>query len=114
MDVFAVALVIGQILDLFGVFIILFGVIISTSIFVKDFLLHLHKDTSLYKSYRANLGRSILIGLEMLVAGDIIRSVVGQPSFVSVIVLLMIVLIRSFLSITFDMEIEGRWPWKKK
>lgn len=114
MDVFAIALVIGQLLDLFGVILILVGVIIATAEFIKDVILRKHNEMDIYKTYRANLGKAILIGLEVLVAGDIIRSVVGQPSFSSVIVLLFIVLIRSFLSITFDMEVEGHWPWKKK
>lgn len=113
MDAFAIAFIVGEIIDLFGVFVILFGVIISTSVFVKDVIMHKMTAKELYKSFRANLGKSILIGLEFLVAGDIIRSVVGHPSFSTVGILALIVLIRTFLSVTFDMEISGHWPWKK-
>ena len=88
------------------------GVIISTAYFLTGFFDKADKDV-LYKSYRKNLGRSILLGLELLVAGDIIRSVTGQPSFTSVGVLAIIVVIRSFLGLTFEMEIDGKWPWQQ-
>jgi len=113
MNVFLFAEIVGEILDLFGVVIILGGVIISTGYFLTGVLESKNKDT-LYRSYRNNLGRSILLGLELMVAGDIIRSVTGQPNLLSVGVLALIVLIRSFLGITFEMEIDGRWPWQKK
>jgi uncharacterized membrane protein len=65
-----------------------------------------------YRKCRENLGRAILLGLEFLVAGDIIRTVAISPSFESVGVLAAIVLIRTFLSATLTVEIEGRWPWQ--
>ncbi len=104
---------IGKVIDLIGVIILVFGLILSTFIFIAEWLRHTPTDSA-YKDYRQNLGRSILLGLEFLVAGDIIRSVAGTPSFVSVGVLGLIVIIRSFLSVTFEMEIDGRWPWKRK
>ncbi|MFZ1812238.1 MAG: DUF1622 domain-containing protein [Candidatus Saccharimonadales bacterium] len=101
----------GQVLDFFGILVILFGVFLSTcGVIIKYF-----KGASLqalYNFYRWNLARSILVGLEFLVAGDIIRSVGGQLSFDAVLVLAIIVLVRAFLGIEFQMEIEGRWPWK--
>ena len=57
--------------------------------------------------------RAILLGLEFLVAGDIIRTVAISPTFASVGVLAIIVLIRTFLSATLTVEIEGRWPWQR-
>lgn len=110
MDIFLIVQDFGEVLDLVGVVIIVTGVVASSLIFLKDWFTH--QDHS-YKIYRQNLGKVILLGLELLVAGDIIRSVAGKPDFTSVAVLGMIVLIRSFLSITFDMEVEGRWPWQK-
>jgi uncharacterized membrane protein len=112
MDLFIIADAIGKILDVFGVLIIMGGVIISTGYFLANIFEIKDKDL-VYKSYRKNLGRSILLGLELMVAGDIIRSVTGQPNLVSVAVLAIIVLIRSFLGITFEMEIEGKWPWQQ-
>lgn len=64
--------------------------------------------------FRRNLGRSILVGLELLVAADIIRTVAVDPSMQSVLVLGLIVLIRTFLSFSLEVEINGRWPWQKK
>ncbi len=65
-----------------------------------------------YRTMRENLGRAILLGLEILIAGDIIRSVVVDPTLLNVAVLGLIVLIRTFLSMTLQLEVEGRLPWK--
>ncbi|TFV58583.1 DUF1622 domain-containing protein [Geodermatophilus sp. DF01-2] len=64
-----------------------------------------------YPSTRRFLGRSILLGLEILVAGDIIRTVAVTPTFTSVGVLAIIVVIRTFLSFALEVELHGRWPW---
>jgi uncharacterized membrane protein len=66
-----------------------------------------------YRLLRENLGRAILLGLEVLIAGDIIRSVVVDPTVINVAVLGLIVLIRTFLSMTLQLEVEGRWPWQQ-
>ncbi|MEO7863250.1 MAG: DUF1622 domain-containing protein, partial [Nitrospirales bacterium] len=60
------------------------------------------------------LGRAIVLGLEFLVAGDIIRTVVVAPTLANVVVLGLIVLIRTFLSMALELELEGRWPWTPK
>ena len=64
-------------------------------------------------TFRKSLGRSILIGLELLVAGDIIRTIAVEPSIENLLVLGGIVLIRTFLSISLEVEIEGKWPWRR-
>lgn len=66
-----------------------------------------------YSTVRTVFARSILLGLEFLVAADIIRTVAVQPSLENVAVLGLIVLIRTFLSFALEVEIEGRWPWKR-
>ncbi len=66
------------------------------------------------RRYRANLGRGILLGLELLVAADIIGTVAVTPSLENLVVLGMIVLIRTFLSFSLEVEIEGRWPWRRE
>ncbi len=101
----------GQVLDFFGIIIILLGVALSTLGVIVKYVKGASLQT-LYNFYRWNLARSILVGLEFLVAGDIIRSVGGQLSFDAVLVLAIIVLVRAFLGIEFQMEIEGRWPWR--
>lgn len=65
-----------------------------------------------YRSLRKGLARAILLGLELFVAGDIIRTVTVNPSFTTAGVLAIIVLIRTFLSFTLEVEVEGRWPWQ--
>ncbi len=68
---------------------------------------------SRYECFRSDLGRSILLGLEFLVAADIINTVAIEPTLDSVLVLGLIVLIRTFLSWSLEVEIEGRWPWQQ-
>lgn len=102
----------GTILDFMGITIIMAGVFMATFYAFVHYVQKrgVHK---LYQSYRRNLARSILIGLEFIVAGDIIRSVAGNLSLNGVIILAIIILVRSFLGMEFEMEIEGRWPWQK-
>lgn len=66
-----------------------------------------------YSGLRSDLGRSVLLGLEFLVAADIIGTVAIEPTLDGVIVLGIIVLIRTFLSFSLETEIEGRWPWQR-
>ena len=65
-----------------------------------------------YRIVRTVFGRSILLGLEFLVAGDIIKTVAIEPTLESVIVLVAIELVRTVLSLSIDVEIDGRWPWQ--
>ena len=64
-----------------------------------------------YGRYKVHLGKGLLLGLEMLVAADIIRTIALEPSVPNVLVLGMLVIIRTFLSWSLVLEIEGRWPW---
>lgn len=66
-----------------------------------------------YIAFRQDIGRGILLGLEFLVAADIIRTVAVSPTLQSVLVLGLIVLIRTFLSMALQVELEGRWPWQQ-
>jgi uncharacterized membrane protein len=67
-----------------------------------------------YRQLRQELGGAIVLGLEFLVAGDIIRTVAVDPSLQSVAVLSVIVVIRTFLSMTLQLEIDGCWPWQRR
>jgi uncharacterized membrane protein len=71
-------------------------------------------DTDRYRTLRQRLGRAILLGLELLVAADIIRTVAVTPTFTSAGVLGIIVIIRTFPSFSLEVELEGRWPWRPK
>jgi uncharacterized membrane protein len=66
-----------------------------------------------YESYKHQMGRSMLLGLEFLVAGDVVRTVALDPTLVNVGVLGLLVLIRTFLSWSLAVEIEGHWPWQR-
>ena len=66
-----------------------------------------------YQGFRASLGRSILLGLEFLVAADIINTVAIEPTLESVAVLAAIVAVRTFLSFALEVEINGKWPWQQ-
>ena len=100
----------GTLIDGLGVFVIIFGILIS----LKVYLQRSCPANENYNHFRQNIGRSILLGLEFLVAGDIIRTVVVAPTLDNVIILGAIVLIRTFLSTSIQLELEGRWPWAKE
>jgi uncharacterized membrane protein len=67
-----------------------------------------------YRRFRQDVGRAILLGLELLVAADIIRTVAISPTLGSVAVLSGIVLVRTFLSFSLEVELTGRWPWQSR
>jgi uncharacterized membrane protein len=67
-----------------------------------------------YGSYKQQMGRSLLLGLEFLVAGDVVRTVALEPTLLNVSVLGLLVLVRTFLSWTLAVEIEGHWPWQAR
>ena len=105
----------GGLMDFAGVAVMVLGAIISIPLALRGYRPKRMPDAaplSFYRSYRQLLGRSILLGLELLVAADIIRSVAITPTFESVGVLAIIVLIRTFLSFSLELEITGRWPWQ--
>lgn len=66
-----------------------------------------------YRRYRHDMGRAILLGLEVLVAADIVRTVAFTPTLENVFVLGVIVAIRTFLSWSLALELDGRWPWQR-
>lgn len=71
-----------------------------------------HDRDVVYHQVRQSLGHGILLGLEFLVAADIIHTVAVELSFATVSVLAIIVLIRTFLSFTLEVELTGNWPWQ--
>lgn len=103
---------ITRVVELAGIAVILAGAVVAASLFARD--LRRAGAGRAYKSLRSNLGRSILLGLELLVAADIIDTVAIEPTLESLAVLAGIVLIRTFLSFSLEVEIEGRWPWQAR
>jgi uncharacterized membrane protein len=100
---------IGKSIDGAGVFVILVGAIAAT---LRAGAGARTGQPDVYRRFRQQLGRSILLGLELLVAADIIRTVAVSPTLTSVAVLGGIVLLRTFLRFSLELEITGRWPWQ--
>jgi len=98
------------ILELAGTLTILFGATLATCLFAKRILSDNAGEA--YGPFRSALGRSILLGLEFLVAGDIVKSLVINPTLEDLVVLAGLVLVRTFLSISLGVEINGHWPWE--
>jgi uncharacterized membrane protein len=103
--------IIGTSVDGVGVFIVAAGMVVATARLAVH---RAHETGNYYSLYRQDVGRAILLGLEFLIAGDIIRTVVVAPTLQNVLVLGMIVLIRTFLSLSLQLEIEGKLPWRRK
>jgi uncharacterized membrane protein len=100
---------VGKTIDAVGVAVIAVGALISAAGVISRLRT---KTGDVYRVFRQQLGRSIL-GLEFLVAADIIRTVAVTPDARSVAVLAGIVLIRTFLSFSLELEVTGYWPWQK-
>ena len=100
--------IVGLVIDGAGVIVIVVGMLIAAYRFLFD----RQRENGAYRQLRQDLGRAILLGLELLVAADIIRTVVVDPTLENVLALGLIVIIRTFLSIALQVELEGRWPWK--
>ena len=100
----------GYAIEASGVMVVIVGSLMASITFVRSY--HNLPDGVAYTTYRRQLGRSIILGLEFLIAGDIIRTVVVDNTIESIAMLGLIVLIRTFLSITLHLEVEGRWPWQ--
>lgn len=103
--------VVGTAIDGIGVFVIIGGTLVATA---RLFIHRVHETGNYYSLYRQDVGRAILLGLEFLIAGDIIRTVVVAPTIQNVLALGLIVLIRTFLSLSLQLEIEGKLPWRRE
>jgi uncharacterized membrane protein len=115
MDSFATeaARAVSRILELGGVAIIAAGALLTFSQFILQLVRKRDPPTAI-AAFRSTLGRAILLGLEFLIAADIINTVAVTPTLMSVAVLAGIVAIRTFLSFSLELEIEGRWPWQRR
>ena len=101
----------GTAIDAIGVAVIAVGAVLAVFMTVGR---SRREDGGAYEFFRRRLGRAILLGLEFLVAADIIRTVAVTPSGESVAVLGGIVLIRTFLSFSLQLEMTGAWPWQQR
>ena len=101
---------VSTLMEIAGVAVIVIGAIVATANFLNR--ARSGAEVADFGGFRADLGRAILLGLEFLVAADIIGTVAITPSFQNLGVLALIVLIRTFRSFSLEVEIEGRWPWR--
>jgi uncharacterized membrane protein len=101
-------------IEILGAVVIVAGVLrVAITRGTVRFLLKLD-DPGAYGSYKQQMGRSLLLGLEFLVAGDVVRTVALEPTLLNVSVLGLLVLVRTFLSWSLAVEIEGHWPWQSR
>lgn len=97
-----------------GIELVTILLIIIASVFgTIRFLLHLNRTVpDAYKQYKVHLGKMLILALEFMVASDIIRTVALDQTLNNVLILGLLVAIRTFLSWSLTLEIEGRWPWQ--
>lgn len=100
---------ISRVIDGVGVAVVVIGLLFAALGFLRA-----QGRPPAYRVFRQQVGKAILLGLEFLVAADIIRTVAVAPSFEGVGVLAVVVAVRTFLSFTLDVELEGRWPWQQR
>jgi uncharacterized membrane protein len=100
--------IVGTGIEVFGVFIIVAGIVWSTYHWAD------HGVEGRYDHYRIRIGRSLLLGLEVLVAADIVKTIAIELTFTSLGLLAGLVVVRTFLNWTLVLEIEGHWPWQRQ
>jgi uncharacterized membrane protein len=98
-------------IEVVGVAIIILGAICTTVIFLRGIIKAGFLDEG-FRRFRRDFGKAILLGLEFLVASDIVGTVAVGPTLQDLSVLGLLVVIRTFLSFALEVEITGRWPWK--
>ncbi|WP_053230502.1 DUF1622 domain-containing protein [Sandaracinus amylolyticus] len=103
--------IVSRAIEVAGVAIIVVGIVIACAQFAQHVVAH---RPDAYGELRRALGRSLLLGLELLVAADIVSTVALEPTFESLGVLAILVVIRTFLSWALELETEGRWPWQRR
>jgi uncharacterized membrane protein len=99
---------IGTLIDLSGVTVIVAGILWATVMFIRPY-----SGERDYENYKIRIGRSLLLGLELLVAADIVKTIAIEPTFLSLGVLAGLVVVRTFVSWTLTLEIAGHWPWQQ-
>jgi uncharacterized membrane protein len=102
---------VSKAVEVVGTGVLIVGACYALAVFALEVA---HRESAdAYEGLRRSLGRSILLGLEILVAADIIRTIAITPTFTSVGVLGLIVVVRTFLSFSLEVELDGQWPWRQ-
>jgi uncharacterized membrane protein len=103
---------VGHVIEAVGVIVIVIGFVLSSVWYLGR--LRQGNPLDAYRGFRQDLGRSLMLGLEFLIAGDIIRTIIVEQTLSAVASLAVIVLIRIILSLALEFETEGRWPWQRE
>lgn len=101
------------IMEVVAVLIIVFGLVIGLTRFAADAVRQVGRADAIHR-FKVWMGRALLLGLEILVAADVVNTVALEPNFSNVSALGLLVVIRTFLGWSLVVEIEGRWPWQAK
>ena len=104
---------ISKVFEIAGVIVIMVGFVLAL-VRAGVQLFGRHDASGAYDLIRSIFGKSVLLGLEVLVAADLIRTIAVNPSLDNLYVLLLLVIIRTFLSWALEVELDGAWPWRKK
>jgi uncharacterized membrane protein len=105
--------VVGLVIEILGVAVIVAGILFAGSLLVRHYTKRID-EADPYWNLKVRLGKTLLLGLEILVAADIVKTVALETTFRSVGILGLLVFIRTFLSWSLVVEIEGRWPWQSR
>ena len=103
--------IVGEVFDVFGVGVLVVGILVATVLFLRGISKRV-EPVGAIKTFKIRIGRAMLLGLEILIAADIVKSVAVRPTIENIAALGLLVLVRTFLSWTLELEIEGRWPWQ--
>ena len=103
---------VGVVVDIIGVSVILLGITLGFIELLHGLMRHLQIPNR-YDLLRIRIGKALLLGLEILVASDVIRTVALQPTLQNLLILGVLIVIRTVLSWTLFIDIENRWPWQK-
>ena len=100
----------GLAIDVFGVIVIVGGILLAIVQYLRRQRVHSFMDH--YQSFKVRIGRVLLLGLEILVAADIVKTIAVTPTFENLGILAGLVIIRTFLGWALILEVEGHWPWQ--
>ncbi len=105
--------ILGEVFDVLGVGVLAVGILVATVLFLRALSKRV-EPVGAIKTFKIQIARAMLLGLEILIAADIIKTVAVKPTIENMGALGLLVLVRTFLSWTLELEIEGRWPWQSE
>lgn len=105
--------ILGQVFDVLGVGILVVGILVAIVLFLRALSKRVEPVAAI-KTFKIQIARAMTLGLEVLIAADIVQTVAVKPTIENMGALGLLVLVRTLLSWTLELEIEGRWPWQSE